>query len=475
MRRLIVSVLFLLMLLPLTAGPAEVSNLQPRTDGNGLPADVHAGGFFQLDNVFYWYGTTSYTSVRGSAFRCYTSTNLKEWKDGGFLLNNLPEGAYYQAQMLYNAKDKRFVLWFRWCPPGGVDQLSVAFAKEPCGPYRIAKSTVKTASGADGIRDFSLFADQDGTAYLIYTTKDEQRLVEKLAPDYLQSTLGNGGTQHQGSHAGALFRRNNTYYLLVDEAFGKSERGSCVRVLTSDNPQSGFESRGLLNRYPGVNAPQLTDGILAPGLYTTLRRQRDGAFPPVQLELPADTLVHELALIQFTGNRKEQQGSQTSNLPESVHTPRFEIQYWKNGFWIPLRVTQQATTSSVYTMIQCNFESVRTRRLRLLVQRGYPADLYLNELEIRLSADKILTGIQPFIVSENIENQQSVVPGMQAGVACLQTSSGTVYCWIADLRGSSSQGVKGCDYQYWSAPLEFDPKGDIEPFRWADSWFFPLP
>jgi hypothetical protein len=38
------------------------------------------------------------------------------------------------------------------------------------------------------------------------------------------------------------------------------------------------------------------------------------------------------------------------------------------------------------------------------------------------------------------------------------------------LWGSSSENIKGNDYQFWSEPLNFYKNGLIKPIRWVDKW-----
>jgi hypothetical protein len=42
--------------------------------------------------------------------------------------------------------------------------------------------------------------------------------------------------------------------------------------------------------------------------------------------------------------------------------------------------------------------------------------------------------------------------------------------WIADRWGSRADGVKGHDFQFWSAPLRFDSEGNIMPVANVAQW-----
>jgi hypothetical protein len=49
-----------------------------------------------------------------------------------------------------------------------------------------------------------------------------------------------------------------------------------------------------------------------------------------------------------------------------------------------------------------------------------------------------------------------------------------LFIWMADRWESSPDGIKGHDFQFWSAPLKFSPDGDILPIenigRWNITW-----
>jgi hypothetical protein len=68
------------------------------------------------------------------------------------------------------------------------------------------------------------------------------------------------------------------------------------------------------------------------------------------------------------------------------------------------------------------------------------------------------------------EAGQIIIPGQQTDVCRIQSASGEVYLWMADLWGSRRDGVKGHDLQFWSSPLQFRSDGSIEPLRWVDEF-----
>lgn len=457
-----------------------LSNLRPRTDTDGQIIDAHDGCIVQFDGAFYWYGT-AYGNTSGfqpsNYYQCYRSTDLVTWKKEGRLLQNPPAGVYYRPRVVYNVKTKKYVLWYNWYARLWEGKFGVAVATTPTGPFKIVNADVKVAHSEGGVGDFGLFVDDDGTAYLSYNTINGHRgSVEKLSADYLSSTMENGGFITEDCEAGALFKREGKYYLLTDNTCCFCTQGSGARVYVSTRPLNGYVRRNNINRLPGTPAPMLLDGVLSPNLYTTVRKKADGSFTPIQIDFQGDSTFNTIKVIQFTGNRKSNCGdTAAAQAVEPISAPSFEVQYWKNGYWIPLKISEKAMSSSVYTLLDLRFDPVKTRRLRILTNKNFPYHLLVNEIEVSNPQQMLSGGAQAFLIDQDPETCPPQIPGQQTYVMPLNTVDGIRYVWMADLWGSASDNIKGHDYQYWGAPLEFDPKGDIELMKWVDTWRVRLP
>ncbi|HET9571802.1 MAG TPA: family 43 glycosylhydrolase [Bacteroidales bacterium] len=457
-----------------------ISNLRPRTDMNGEVVDAHDGRISQFNGVYYWYGT-AYGNTSGfkssNYYQCYSSTDLTHWKKEGTLLKNAPQGIYYRPHVVYNPKTKQYVLWYNWYAQLWEGKFGVAVASRPTGPFKIVNSNVTVFNSANGVGDFGLFVDDDSVAYLVYNTINGHRgSVEKLKPDYLSSTLENGGFLTENCEAGAMFKRNGIYYLLTDHNCCFCTQGSGARVFMSTHPMTDYVEHNNINRLPGSPAPMLVDGVLSPNLHTVVKKHPDGSFTPIQIEFQGDSVLNTIKIIQFTGNRKTICGDTSdASANEPIRAPSFEVMYWKNGYWIPLRITEKAMSSSVYTLLDLRFEPIKTRRLKVLTNKNYPYDLMINEIEVSENNRLLSSGAQAYLLDLNVAKCMPQIPGQQTYVMPLETVDGIRYIWMADLWGSASDNIKGHDYQYWSAPLEFDPKGDIEPMKWVDVWKVKLP
>ena len=104
-----------------------------------------------------------------------------------------------------------------------------------------------------GVGDYSNFIDDNNDGYIANNTINGNKgSIEKLKEDYLSSTKQNGGFITEECEAGAIFKRNNKYYLLTDYACCFCTQGSGARIYISDNPIKGYKLQNNINRYPGV-------------------------------------------------------------------------------------------------------------------------------------------------------------------------------------------------------------------------------
>ncbi len=223
------------------ATPAEVtiSNVQPRRDVEGKIVDAHDGCLQKFGDRYYLYGTgygkSDYVG-KNNGYRCYSSPDLVTWKLEGDLLPERPDGVYYRPYVVYNAKTRKYVLWYNWYEKLWDGQYGVATSDRPEGPFTIRDRNVAVARAKPG--DLSLLVDDDATAYLIYTSIADHHAisVENLSDDYLRSTKENSGVLAKGCEAPALVKHGGTYYALFDDCCFACPEGSGVRVYTASKP-----------------------------------------------------------------------------------------------------------------------------------------------------------------------------------------------------------------------------------------------
>lgn len=190
--------------LPLSAAevfrPGEVWN-----DTDGKPIQAHGGGVLFHEGTYYWYGENKDgpTKPGGCGARvdvigvsCYSSRDLVNWKNEGVVLPAVKDDKNHdlhtskiveRPKVLYNAKTRRFVMWMHidsWDYSAAMS--GVAWADKPTGPFTYVEGL--RALGGDS-RDQTVFQDDDGTAYRIYSTEGNSTTrITRLSDDYLHHT-----------------------------------------------------------------------------------------------------------------------------------------------------------------------------------------------------------------------------------------------------------------------------------------------
>ena len=121
------------------------------------------------------------------------------------------------------------------------------------GPFQIANANVQVSQTSFHPGDGSLFVDDDGTGYFIYTVIGAKHAirVEQLTRDYLGSAGATSAVLADGCEAPVLFRRNNLYYALFDLCCCFCPDGSGARVYTAMSPLGPFTELTNINRVPG--------------------------------------------------------------------------------------------------------------------------------------------------------------------------------------------------------------------------------
>lgn len=205
------------------------------TDSNRINA--HGGGILFHEGTYYWYGeykgdstywnpkVPSWECYRTEAggVSCYSSKDLVNWKFEGLALPS--EKEYEQSELhysnvlerpkvIYNDSTKKFVMWLH------VDShdyakaaAGVAVSDTPIGPFEYLGSMRPNDAMS---RDMTLFKDDDGKAYHVYSSEENQTLyISLLTGDYLKPTgVFTRNFVDKAREAPAVFKQNGKYYIL---------------------------------------------------------------------------------------------------------------------------------------------------------------------------------------------------------------------------------------------------------------------
>jgi hypothetical protein len=260
---LLACILPLIILVSCSRGPKMesivIDNMASRHDVNGQIVDAHAGCLQYFNGTYYLYGSrfgTNRDPTAACPFSVYSSPNLRDWTDRGNLLQNPPPGIYYRPYVVFNPTTKKYVLWYNWYKALWDGNAGVALSDSPTGPFVIVNHRAHLSGSSPG--DGSLFVDNDGTGYYIYTDIDNDYAVrvERLTADFTDSTGHGGGYIGFGYEAPVLFRRNDLYYIMVASLCAACPQGSEVAVETSPSPLGPYTFIGEINHQSGTNKVQ---------------------------------------------------------------------------------------------------------------------------------------------------------------------------------------------------------------------------
>lgn len=291
-----------------TIRPGELWN-----DINGVPINAHGGGILAHGGRFYWFGEEWGQGWERNGVRVYASSDLANWEDLGRALEMSDEpghplergSATERPKVLYCRKTGRFVMWFHHELKGrgyGAAHAAVALADRVDGPYQLvhtgrpvpgawpmnlqltgpAAATRPSRGDSVGLppdvlvetfelddpryhrivhgythgqesRDMTVFQDEDGTAYLIYSSEMNSTLhVAELTEDYLGYTGRFARIMiDRKREAPVLFKRDGRYYLITSACTGWKPNRAEVAVADSiwgpwktlGNPWQGPEER----------------------------------------------------------------------------------------------------------------------------------------------------------------------------------------------------------------------------------------
>lgn len=241
-------------------------------DNNGNHINAHGGGLLYHNGKYYWFG--EHKGERSNAalvgVTCYSSPDLINWTYESVALpvstdpeSDITSGSTIERpKVIYNEKTGKFVMWFHLELKGkGYEaaRAAVATSDKVEGPYTFIESkrinagiypfdmtaevrnmkldpdnykewwipewykavenglfVKRDLEGGQMSRDMTLFMDDDGKAYHIYSSEENLTLhIAELTDDYLDHS-GNYIRFAPGGHneAPAIFKRNNTYWMI---------------------------------------------------------------------------------------------------------------------------------------------------------------------------------------------------------------------------------------------------------------------
>ncbi len=211
-------------------------------DESGELINAHGGGLLQQNGRYYWYGEKRGKSA-SEGVNVYSSTNLYNWKYEGLALSpidndttaDIARGCLMERpKVLYNALTGKYVMWFHLELRGkgySSARAAVAVSDKPIGPFKFVSSFRPNGNMS---RDMTLYQDEDGTAYHIYSSRENYDLrIARLSNDYLGVTTQDSLLFSLHREAPALFKSFGKYYLITSGCTGWAPNKASVHVSTS--------------------------------------------------------------------------------------------------------------------------------------------------------------------------------------------------------------------------------------------------
>jgi hypothetical protein len=211
------------------------------TDGNVINA--HGGGILFHEGVYYWYGQymgdSTYWNPKVPGWECYrtdalgiacySSTDLYNWKFEGIVLpaefddteSDLhTSGVLERPKVIFNDITQKFVMWLHVDSHDYLKAVAgVAISDSPAGKFEYLGSM---RPNGHMCRDMTLFKDDDGRGYHIFSSEDNATLhISLLTEDYLKpSGVYTRNFIRKYREAPAIFKHNDKYYLISSGCTG---------------------------------------------------------------------------------------------------------------------------------------------------------------------------------------------------------------------------------------------------------------
>ncbi len=263
---------------------------QPWLDTNGQFINAHGGGILFQKGTYYWYGECKDEKVAYAleGVSCYSSKDLYRWKNEGIAFSVIKNDTTHDVssgctlerpKVIYNVKTKKYVMWFHleFRNQGYKKaRIGLATSDSPTGPFVFHKSYRPNAGkwplnfttekkledfsaelatkkpdkrklteegyfflrdfeGGQMSRDMTIYVDDNGKAYSIFASEDNQTLqIAELSDDYqshngkfIRVAVGNA------NEAPTIFKRKNRYYMITSGCTGWAPNAG--RLLVADS------------------------------------------------------------------------------------------------------------------------------------------------------------------------------------------------------------------------------------------------
>jgi beta-galactosidase len=246
---------------------------EPWQDTEGQLINAHGGGILYDQGTYYWYGEykkgptkkveeiIDWECYRTDAvgISCYSSKDLMNWHFEGIVLEAEQADSTHdlhfskvieRPKVLYNKKTGKYVMWMH------VDSFDYSFARsgvaissDPKGPFTYLGSVRPYGQMS---RDMTLFLDDDGSAYHIFSSEHNATMYISLLNDDFLSHSDHYVRifENEFREAPSMIKCRGKYYLLTSGCTGWDPNEASYAVSDSvfgdwtvaGNPCTGSDS-----------------------------------------------------------------------------------------------------------------------------------------------------------------------------------------------------------------------------------------
>lgn len=237
-------------------------------DTSNNPIYSQGGGVLKVGSTYYWYGvkyggavtyynnpTAKNSDTSFSAVTCYSSTDLAHWTFEGNVITGATDGSTWDADWLgrlgvvYNSTTHKYVLITQYVGPAG-SGIAFATSSTPTGSFtfdHVQTSITNVVNNMSG--DQSIFIDDDGKAYLVFsnTSGRSHLYVSPLrSSDYLNVEPATNvyNSASGGREGNAMFKYNGVYYLASSDLHGWNASHSYY--ISATNILGPYSSEGIM-------------------------------------------------------------------------------------------------------------------------------------------------------------------------------------------------------------------------------------
>lgn len=246
---------------------------ETRLDTDGNVINAHGGGILYDRGTYYWYGEfkkgptrkvediTDWECYRTDAtgISCYSSGDLVNWHYEGLVLPAVQADSAHdlhfskvieRPKVVYNQKTGKYVMWMHVDSEDySYARCGVAISANPLGPFTYLGSVRPYGQMS---RDMTLFLDDDGEAYHIFSSEQNATMyIALLNEDFLShSDRYIRIFENQSREAPAMIKSQGKYYLLTSGCTGWDPNEALYALADSvlgewtmsGNPCTGLDS-----------------------------------------------------------------------------------------------------------------------------------------------------------------------------------------------------------------------------------------